>query len=85
MSQQEEVETVDIAAVQYKGKIYTGARHVDIIVQPLEEYGHFPVGYVAGFLTSKGRFVNRKEAAQLAFTAGQTPQQEAFLYSEDIY
>lgn len=35
--------------------------------------------------TSKGRFVNRKEAAKIAFECGQTKELKNQLFSEDIY
>jgi len=38
-----------------------------------------------GFLTSKDRFVTRKEAAQIALDAGQIPKQIDILFSEDLY
>jgi hypothetical protein len=40
---------------------------------------------VQGFLTQSGRFVNRRMAAQIAFTAGQTKELKFMLFSEDIY
>ena len=38
-----------------------------------------------GFLTSKNRFVNRKEGGQIAFAAKQTQELKTTLYSEDLY
>jgi len=38
-----------------------------------------------GFLTNKNRFVNRHEAGEIAFKAGQTPTLLLTLYSEDLY
>lgn len=38
-----------------------------------------------GFLTSKNRFVNRKEAAAIAFDAGQIPEPSECLLSDDLY
>ena len=43
-----------------------------------------------GFYTSKGRFVNRKEAYKIALKAGQIKKNRDFpnmklLYSEDLY
>ena len=40
---------------------------------------------VQGFLTSDDRFVNRKEAGQIAFDAGQTAKLTECLFSEDLY
>ena len=36
-------------------------------------------------IASKNRFVNRKEAAQIAFDMGQTKDHKKLLYSEDLY
>lgn len=41
--------------------------------------------HVQGFLTSKNRFVDRKEAAQIAFDTGQTKDLKGMLFSEDLY
>lgn len=38
-----------------------------------------------GFLTSKDRWVNREEAAKIAFANGQIKKETKILFSEDIY
>lgn len=38
-----------------------------------------------GFMTSKGRFVGREEAAEMAFSCGQIEEKRSTLFSEDIY
>lgn len=38
-----------------------------------------------GFLTSKGRFVDREEAMMIAVAAGQTTGGKTDLFSEDLY
>jgi hypothetical protein len=40
---------------------------------------------VQGFLTSKNRFVDRKEAAQIAIERGQITRKAEILFSEDLY
>lgn len=40
---------------------------------------------IQGFITSDDRFVNRKEAAQIAFDAGQIKEMKNSLFSEDLY
>ena len=40
---------------------------------------------VQGFLTSKDRFVDRKEAGKIAFEQGQIPELTDCLFSEDLY
>jgi hypothetical protein len=41
--------------------------------------------YEQGFLTNTNRFVDREEAAQIAFDSGQIKQHTITLYSEDLY
>lgn len=38
-----------------------------------------------GFITSNGRFVNREEAAIIAYKAGQLKEQVKRLFSENLY
>lgn len=38
-----------------------------------------------GFLTSKDRFVNRKEAGEIAYAAKQITEPTTCLFSEDLY
>lgn len=38
-----------------------------------------------GFLTSKNRYVNRKEGAEIAFKSGQIKQEQKTMCSEDLY
>ena len=45
------------------------------------DYGHV----IQGFLTSDNRFLNRKEAGELAFNAGQIETETDCLFSEDLY
>lgn len=40
---------------------------------------------VQGFITSKNRFLNRKEAAELTYEVGQVNKLKKALYSEDLY
>lgn len=41
--------------------------------------------YVQGFLTNKNRFVDREEAAIIAYDAEQIDKEKKSLYSEDLY
>lgn len=56
----------------------TGLRSVTNAVDGVGEYEQ-------GFLTNTNRFVDRKEAGQIAFAAGQTEELKTTLYSEDLY
>lgn len=61
--------------------IELGYRHHDI-------FHRFKRGmqqHEQGFYTSKGRYVDRKEAAKIAFECGQISEEKQILYSEDIY
>ncbi len=40
---------------------------------------------VQGFMTSIDRFLNRKDAAEVAFNKGQTLRKDGCLFSEDLY
>lgn len=40
---------------------------------------------IEGFLTSKDRFVDRKEGGEIAFAANQIPEPTDCLFSEDLY
>jgi len=66
-------EKIVSAAIKSKitNDIYTGRRHSDIIRNHYEEHGQFgPSNSEQGFITSTGRFVNRHEAAEIAFKCG---------------
>lgn len=67
------------------------ARHHNLIHAEYEEFGHMEKGPqeldCQGFLTSLGRFVDRKEAVKIAIEAGQIekPNWPPDLYSEDLW
>lgn len=63
--------------------IEIGYRHPDIMYRFFREMDMSPDSQ--GFYTSRGRFVNRKEAAKIAFECGQTKELKNQLFSEDIY
>ena len=63
--------------------IELGYRHADIFHRFGKDISRDP--YDQGFYTSKGRFVNREEAAKIAFEAGQIDEQKKTLFSEDLY
>lgn len=66
-------------------QIVAGYRHDDAIKGSIERF--YNPG-VQGFLTSKNRFVNRVQAAEIAFKAGQIisyNKNEPCLISEDLY
>lgn len=68
-------------------KVELGYRHHDIYhrfndVDDKEIDIHM---YAQGFFTSKGRWVDRAEAAKIAYTAGQIDEPKDKLFSEDLY
>lgn len=65
--------------------IEIGYRHHDILIRFRNEVSTDLKDQ--GFYTSKGRFVDRREACEIAKTAGQTERdvEKTILYSEDIY
>jgi hypothetical protein len=73
-----------------KGVVFSGWRHGNCIYQMVAITGLRSVPSesgpeIQGFLTNKNRFVDREEAAQIAFDAGQTETLLKRLFSEDLY
>ena len=71
-----------------RGLVFCGWRHPQCIytkcsITGLKDYESGE--NVQGFLTSKNRFVDRREAAKIAFEFGQIDFQKTELYSEDLY
>jgi hypothetical protein len=75
------------------GFVICGRRHANCISMFAKMVG-FPYDENAnalrkterqGFLTNTDRFVEREEAAQIAFEAGQIRQHKIVLFSEDLY
>jgi hypothetical protein len=75
------------AAIKTKdGRVFVGRSHAEIF-QMMKDCGVVcNRGCVQGFVTDTGigDFVDRKEAAQIAFDAGQTNRLESVLFSEDL-
>jgi hypothetical protein len=73
-----------------RGVVFSGWRHGNCIYQMVAITGLRSCPSesgpeVQGFLTNKNRFVDREEAAQIAFDAGQTETLLKRLFSEDLY
>lgn len=84
----------DLPEIEGKtGYVIAGRRHHNCfhIAHILTSGGlrkDLPLKEVQGFLTNKNRFVNRIEAADIAYKAGQIDQPTTHprgLYSEDLY
>jgi hypothetical protein len=68
------------------GIVICGRRHHNCFVTwSLLSENDFKTRYTEGFLTSKDRFVNRQEAADIAMAAGQIIKETECLVSEDLY
>lgn len=71
-----------------RGIVFCGWRHPNCIYQKYAITGLRDAESgenEQGFLTNKNRFVNREEAAIIAFNAGQITKELNTLYSEDLY
>jgi hypothetical protein len=83
--------TIATAATRYKGKYYTGWRHCFIGQQMLRDgvcEAPFPGGKDQAFLTSEGKWVDRKEALKIARESGQCIRKcgdPNNLYSEELW
>jgi len=76
-----------------KGIVLCGWRHGNIIAQMQATMGLRTVvhgensagEYEQGFLTNDNRFVERAEAAEIAFKSGQIKVEKTYLFSEDVW
>lgn len=76
-----------------KGIVLCGWRHGNIIAQMQATMGLRTVvhgensagKYKQGFLTNDNRFVERAEAAGIAFKSGQIKTEKTYLFSEDVW
>ena len=76
-------EYILIAVVECEKGIYLGFRHSEIFQSNKDLLKGFDIKQ--GFLTSKNRFVGRKEAAEIAVKTKQVPPDVENLQSEDLY
>ena len=73
-----------------RGLVFCGYRHAQCMYTMVSVTGlrsvETEVGeYVQGFLTSKNRFVDREEGAEIHIANGHTIDFENRLFSEDLY
>ena len=85
------METIKHSAIKAGEIIFVGHRHHNIFCT-LYECGYEPEQsqkMPQGFVTSTGRFVDRKEGAQIALAQNQIINRDRFnpneLFSEDLY
>jgi hypothetical protein len=70
------------------GVVFCGHRHHNCIHQMVNIYGIYQSKagrYIQGFLTSKNRFVDRKEAYEIHIANGNKAEFVNSLFSEDLY
>jgi hypothetical protein len=85
------VETIDRAAIEVKGDVFAmpnPARHHNIMAIMVNVFDYKPpVKGIEGFLTSRGRFVSRKEAGIIALRSGQAYRMKTppFLCCDDVW
>ncbi len=78
-------EKVESAAVCYNGKIYKASTHAMALLALGKEHRKFSLEEIQqGFITSKGRFVDREQAEVIAKNASQTSVEENELHSENL-
>jgi hypothetical protein len=86
-----ETETIATAAIRVEGTVYSAprpGRHCDVFKVMPERDVYLARLDDQGFVTSTGRFVDRKEAAVIARAAGQLirePTPHYMLTSEDVW
>lgn len=71
-----------------RGIVFCGWRHTCCIAQmnAMTSLRQCEAGEeIQGFLTSKNRFVDRKEASKIAYKSKQIGKELKTLYSEDLY
>lgn len=79
--------TRNCTQVMYKKDIYNvelGLRHCEILHRFIGELKN-DEDSDQGFMTSHGRYVDRVEAAKIAYECGQINKPSNYLFSEDIY
>lgn len=86
------MESIVAAAIQWDGvtiSLPKPARHGQILHCAEQFLPSYALHHCSqGFLTSEGRYVNRVQARQIAFMAGQDPGEtggQRDLYSEDLW
>lgn len=86
------IETIDTAAIKWNGRVWSvprPGRHCDVFRAIWAEMGEVEVlGGTQGFVTSTGRFTDRKEGMNIAKAAGQLERgkfQPNTLFSEDLW
>lgn len=70
----------------HEGIVYGGRRHHNCFIMLNSAFPNYiKKNHTQGFLTNFDRFVNRKEAADIAYASGQITHKKEILFSEDLY
>jgi len=88
----QDAEKIEGAAIVYRGKLFTGPSHLNILLDLQDEYEDFENDNFAqlkedgGFITTNGNFVDRKTAFEIAKSTGQinTEKEHGKLNTEDL-
>lgn len=72
------------SAIRYNDEVYTGFNHAECFKQ-INNPQVIMANIEEGFITSKGRFVDRKKASEIALNAGQLDYHTECLISEDLH
>lgn len=64
-------EAIKAAALRYKGEIFTGKSHAEALLNLELVYPEHPFEFEDGFITTDGRFVDRKEGLIISKKSGQ--------------
>lgn len=74
------------AVVAKDGRIFFGKCHADCFYKgQAMGVAMSSKSYHQGFLTSRGRYVDRQEAGEIAFSQGQIDKPTGYLFSEDMW
>jgi hypothetical protein len=74
---------IKAAAIKVGDKVYTGFRHAHIIID--NKFEVIITQEMQGFVTDDDKFINREEAAKIAYECGQINKPKRELFSEDIF
>ena len=82
------MERIELAALRYGGKMYTGNAHMVALAELCGEHTDVDMREIEeGFVTNTGRFVDRNEAAAIGKKSGQVSSlvEDGPLDSESIH
>lgn len=78
------MKVIEQAAILNNGMVYKGKRHKDIVMS-VPKHLNIRKGGIEGFVTTSGIFLDRRQAAELAYQMGQISEPVEELKSEHLY